>query len=117
ALLPRHHAAAVEHDVDRAGAEPAGQAAVARDGRATALDVAEDADARLEARQGAHAIGDREHVTLLPALRHHDDAAPLAALPAPLELGAERVEVGRLLGDEHVLRPAGHAHPESDLAA
>ena len=79
--------------------------------------MAEDADARLEARQGAHALGDREHVPLLPALRHHDDAAPLAALPAPLELGAERVEVGRLLGDEHVLGPAGHTHPERDLAA
>src|SRR5207249_9567152 len=110
AHLPGHHAAAVEQHVHGCGAEPAVVDPVARRRRSTALDVPEHAHSRLEPRELADLVGDAKHPALLPALCHHDDARPLAALPALAQLVPERNEVGGDLGDEDVLGAARHAH-------
>src|SRR5207249_10149768 len=73
--------------------------------------------ARLGPRALADLVGDAKHPALLPALCHHDDARPLAALPALAQLVPERNEVGGDLGDEDVLGAARHAHAERDVAA
>ena len=79
--------------------------------------MAEDAHPRLEAGQLPYLVGDAKHAPLLAALRHHDDARPLAALPTLAKLVAERNEIGGYLGNEDVLGAPRDADAERDVAA
>src|SRR6266545_1926992 len=138
AVERRHHPPArVADEVGREHAVASAEDAIARGGRAAALDVPEHRHAalhlrpRLDLRREERADAAEPHVTelvqvsrygtVLPALdlrplRHHDDGGALPARLPGEHILRDLIEIHRALGDEDHVRAAGETAVEGDVA-
>src|SRR5438045_1683990 len=74
--------------------------AIARSGRAAALDVAEHDDPRVHAESLLGLLGDADCASGARTFRHYDDRRALAAMMALLQLLAQVVKVNWYFGND-----------------